>query len=329
MPDWLVLVPLVEWPIVVVATGAVLVAVLVLAIRGGGTSRWSWLARAGVVVLLGLAALGPHIGSDRVTYLRRPDFQVVIAIDRTSSMAVRDVAGASRMQRATQDLSDITELVDAPVALVTWGLQARVVSPFTTDSRFLTRTLSFVEAERPVKGVGSSIDRPLDTLARLLEQARLEHPQRQTFVVIVGDGENTVPEPQRSYARMGDDVAGGLVVGYGTEAGGPVPIDPTDPGTQPAYVPDPRGPGPAISRRGEDNLRTVAAELGVDYVGWEDLPTAEQAAAALLPEPREVGTSAPSDVTWAVGLALLALLASELRLTAAALREALRLGRAS
>jgi len=328
-PDWLVLRPLASWPLIVVPIAVALVAVLALAVLRRGTSRWIWLARAGVVILLGLSALGPHVGSERVTYLRPPDFQVILAVDRTASMAVRDVGGSSRLERAARDLTGLQQLLDAPVALVTWGLQARVVAPFTTDSRFLSRSLSFVETERPVKGVGSSIDRPRDTLARLLEQARLEHPGRETVVVIVGDGENTVAEPQRSYARLADDVAGGLVVGYGTEAGGPIPLDPADPDDARSFVPDPSSGGPAISRRGADNLRRVASELGVEYLGWEDLPSLAEVSAGLTPEPRAEGTSSPSDVTWAVGLALLVLLAAELRTAASAIREATRLGRAS
>ena len=317
-PGWLSWEPMVPRLLVVVVAGLALALIVFAAVRRRGGRR-PWLLRAGMVVGAALAVLGPHAGHGSPTYQQRPETQVIVALDATASMAVGDQSGSSRWQQAVADLTALAEVHDASFALVTWGSDARLAVPSTTDSGALGRTVGAMETEQPVEGVGSRLDRPLAVLTRVISQATAQHPERATFLLLLSDGENTASGAQRTFAPLAPRLSGGLVLGYGSEAGGVVPLEP---GAASGVVPDPSTGQPAVSRREPENLEEVAAQLGVRYRGREDVGTVAEVAAALEPAPRAVvGARSPRDVTWFLGLVLLALAAVELRATSRSLRE--------
>jgi Ca-activated chloride channel family protein len=273
-----------------------------------------------MVVLVGLVLLGPHVGQEATTYRHQPDARVVVALDRTASMAVRDAGSGSRWEQAVDDLRRLVAAEpDTTFALVTWAEDARVAVPFTTDSGSLAELAGAAGTARPVDGVGSSVDRPLPTIERVVRRSVAQHPDRETFLLLLSDGENTTGGAQRSFAGLASSLGGGLVVGYGTEDGGPVPLDP---GEDSGFVPAPDGAGPAVSRRGSAALQQVADELDVEYRAREEVASTAELADALRPSPRlAVGGVAARDVSWLLGLALLALVAAELRTSSAGVRE--------
>lgn len=316
--------PLVDGRVVVVALVVALLVVGVQALRRQ-RGRAHWLLRAGLLGLVALAALGPQVGTEAISYRVRPQAQVVVALDRTASMSARDgtTTGRSRLELARADLAALAALVPAPIALVTWATRARIVEPFTTDDIALGRAVNLVDTERPAASVGSRVDRPLATVQRLVSQATAEHPDRPTYLVLLSDGEDTAPGQPDSYAVLKGELAGGVVVGYGSDAGAPVPLTPGDP--QPV-VPDPRTGRPALSRRDPANLRRVARQLGGAYTGREDVASWRQVVPLLTPSEEDVvGPARPRDLTWVIGLALLLLLLPEVRGASRSLREVLAL----
>lgn len=316
---WFALEPVVPWPLVAAACLVGLGAVAVAAVRRPA-ERAAWLARGGMVALVGLTLLGPHVGHEAASYRYQPAPQVVVALDRTASMAVRDAGPGSRWDRAVDDLRRLVAAEpEASFALVTWAGDARVAVPFTTDSVSLADIAASAGTARPVEGVGSSVDRPLATIERVVRRSVAEHPDRETFLLLLSDGEDTTGGPQASFARLAPQLGGGLVVGYGTDVGGPVPLDPAEPS---GFVPAPDGTGPAVSRRGSAALQRVADELGVEYRGREEIGSVADLAATLRTAPRvAAGPAAARDVTWLLGLALLVLVGVELRAGSAGVRE--------
>ena len=92
------------------------------------------------------------------------------------------------------------------------------------------------------------------------------------LVFLMADGENTneaAAEPTASFAPLADLVDGGAVLGYGTPQGGTMRTydgtSNTGPGTDAPYIIDPATGEPAVSMIDEGELRTVAADLGVEY----------------------------------------------------------------
>lgn len=312
--------PVVPWPLVAAVVAVGLPLLLLAAVRRHRGARGLWLVRSGALLAAAALALGPHLGTAPTTYLDRPDVQVVVALDRTSSMAVRDdPSEPSRLDRAARDVLHVARAGDGHVAVVTWGQRARVRLPFTTDRRALARSLRVVRTELPVAGVGSSVTRPRDVLRRVLRDAVSEHPDRATYLLLVTDGEDTDPGDRGSYRSVGRLLAGGLVVGYGSPTGGPVPLDPERPDG--AVATDPETGGPAISRLDEQNLRRVAGQLDVGYLAGDDPGAVEAIIEALEPPPVEVAASHPESVAWLVALLLLGLLLPDLRRTCLGARE--------
>lgn len=305
---------------------AALLAALVVARDRDGRVRG--LVLAGMVVLVALAALGPALGDTSVAARRPAEVQVLVVLDRTVSMSALDGReDGSRLETAVADLTTLPdELPTARLGLVTFGSSARLVMPFTTDHEAFRRALSLVGREKPTEGRGSRIDRPLETVRTVLGRSRAQHPDRDTVVVLVSDGENTAPGRQSSFGPLAPLVAGGLVVGHGTAAGAPMPIVE---GSTARFLPDLVRGGTARSVRDEANLRRIADELGVAYVDANDAAAVDRAFGRLAPPPRAVPAEARTSqqVTWLVGLVLAGLAAVLLRSSWQGFFEALRLGR--
>ena len=299
-------------PWLILALAVPLVVLVLLRHRRRG------LVRAGIVALLALAAAGPQLGAEAVVYRERPDAQVLVALDRTASMGVTDQHGRARLAAAVDDLRAILADSQAPVAVVTWGDGPRQALPFTTDTPQVLRTLDAVTPQPPVSGIGSRIDVPLPTLRAVARRSG----SRELYVVLLSDGENTEPGTPHSYAPLGRLTAGGVVVGYGSRAGGPIPLGEGRPG----FVPALDGRGDAVSRRDDADLRRVAQQLGVPYRVRSEVSSPAQLAALLVPPYRDVpGPTVRHDVTWAVGLLLLLLVVWELRTATRTTAEALRI----
>ncbi|WP_296605224.1 VWA domain-containing protein [Nocardioides sp.] len=308
------------------AVSAVTAAGLVLLARCGARGlggRTIWVARAGVLVAAALLVLGPHVGARTATYVEQLDRQVILAVDRTASMSAVDQTSRSRLDVAVRDIRDIVGQADGTFALVTWGRRPQLTVPFTDDTDAVARRAGLIEAEAPAAGVGSSTNRPLSTLARLVELAGQEHPERATYLIVMSDGEDTATGPRRSYAPLADGLAGGLVIGYGSGAGAVVPLEPTNSGQAGAddVVTDPRTGRAVLSRRDEENLRRVASELGVTYRPREAAGLDAAVMTALEPETKIRQTTISQSISWLIALLLLGCLLPDLRRLALSARE--------
>jgi Ca-activated chloride channel family protein len=110
---------------------------------------------------------------------------------------------------------------------------------------------------------GTRLDEPLPTMRSVLP--RSGPSQGYDVVFFLSDGERTgQPEP-RSFEPIGDVVAGGAVLGYGTTEGARMRVyighdeDPEE------YIVDDGTGAEAVSRIDEANLVRIADELGVGY----------------------------------------------------------------
>ncbi len=307
--------PLLE-PALVVTGVLVLLALVVLGATRRASDRLAWWRRGAIVLLLGAIALRPGIGS--VPRPTQPaSAEVLLVVDRTTSMSARDWHGAQpRLAGVREDVSELAEaLPGARFTVLTFGLRVRTLLPSTSDTTLVSSVLDALRTEEPFQGRGTRVDRPLDALTEVLEEKRDEHPDRPRYVVMMTDGENTAPGRARSYAPVAPLVDEGIVAGYGTKEGGPMPL----PGESPtAWVVDPRTGEPAVSRLHEPTLRTIAEELGLPYLhrrapgglaevtdSWERGETPQDESGAELP--------AELELVWLLAVPLLLLALVELR----------------
>ncbi len=269
MSDWVSWRPLLPPALVLVLLLATAGLLLAAAWRGTRTERSRWLLRAGMAVLVALVLLRPGVGQAPVA-ATVTDLDVVVVVDRTVSMSARDWNGDQpRLEGVRQDLSAVTAaLPGSRFALITWGRYARTELPPTTDLAAFGAAVAAVQREGVFDGEGSSPDRPLEELTALLERAEDQHPDRRRIVVFASDGEVTADGEPASYADLAPLVDDGLVLGYGTTAGGRMPMYDGAEAEQfgdGGWVYDQDTGADALSRVDEGNLRAIAAELGVGY----------------------------------------------------------------
>ncbi|HJQ04705.1 MAG TPA: vWA domain-containing protein [Nocardioides sp.] len=271
--------------------------------------------RIGIVVALVLVLIHPGVGHAKVP-TQVADLQVLVVVDRTRSMAAEDYDGhRHRIDGVRQDLKALAAaLPGARFALLTFGFDARLELPFTDDANAFDAGVDTLTLEQPTAGIGSSIDRPKEAMIQVLQAAREQYPDRRQVVVFVSDGENTSPTPVSSLAEVGKYVEGGVVLGYGTPAGGPMP-NADDLSNAEGLIADPVTGETAISHEDPATLRAVAQQLGVPFVqrdrpgGMADIAGSFRSSYVT----SDQGGTAAHDLTWVFGLVLLGLVLLELR----------------
>jgi len=281
-------------------------------VREPGTGRrMRWAARVVLVLACGALLLRPGIPGGAVETLAT-DVDVVLLVDTTASVVAEDWDGREpRLDGIREDVERIVAAYPgARFALITFDAEASVRVPLTTDTTALATSLTVLRPEPTAYSRGSSIGIAAKLLEQTLDAAASVSPDRARMVFYFGDGEQTASTEPESFAGSASEISGGAVLGYGTEAGGP--MRQTSAGAD--------GPGDYIEYEGEralsridaENLERVAQQLGVEYQ-----QRAADAALELPPAPTTATTADGStesirELTWIVALVIAALLALEL-----------------
>lgn len=264
------------WPLWVTALVFVpLLAFTIWRVIGSrGERRRDWARRAGMVAALAVIALTPAVPDSQSSEVSS-NAEVFFVVDRTGSMAAEDYNGSeTRLEGVRHDMVALTEAMPgARYTIIGFDSQATRQLPMTSDARAVRSWAQTVTQEITAYSAGSAVDRPLDALETALETAAERNPANVRLVFLLADGENTQGSASdgtsRSYAELAPLVDGGAVLGYGTPDGGRMRsydgTDHTGPGTDAPYIQDPATGDDAISRIDEAELRTVAADLGIDY----------------------------------------------------------------
>ena len=268
-----------------------------------------------IVVVMVLILVRPGWG-EATTTLQESNLDVLVVVDRTRSMDALDGPdGKPRLDLAIHDLTTLAhDLPGARFAAITFG--GRVVRqqlPFTTDTSAFDAWAETIKPEGPFDGAGSRIDSPIDEMHSALSDDLDQYPDHRRLVVFVSDGENTASGTQESFSPLKEYVDGGVVLGYGTAAGGRMRIDDDHPAD--GFMTDDDG-GIAVSRADFDNLRTVAGQLGIEarQRGEQDDGAIAALASSFKSTPATSGGSTrhKREITWVFGIVLVPLLLWEL-----------------
>lgn len=312
------LAPLVPLGIVVVLAVAAAVWVAVTWATSRSTGR---LVRQLGMIVLGVAlVLRPGDDVEHRRQARLLDVDVVFAVDVTTSMSAEDYDGDRPRFVGVQ--ADVDALVDdlagARFSMVTFGADAIVDLPFTTDARAVSTVAGTLRAEPYRLATGSSIERPVELLTSVLDSAADADADRVRVLVVMTDGEEIGDVDESglgSYGDLADLVDAAVVLGYGTEAGGPMRETEVDIAFEDgSYIHESSTGQIALSRIDEDNLRAIADDLGAEY-RHRDRPGG--LSGLIEPGTVEVGTgeamvAARSDIVWLPGIGLGLLLLWEL-----------------
>jgi Ca-activated chloride channel homolog len=310
---------LIVMAVLVLTTGAVVAMASARSLR----TRLSWLLRIVMVLSLAVVVAQPSTGAPVPLTEEVTNADVLVVVDRTGSMAAEDWNGSQPRFDGVRD--DLATLVDALPgvrwSVLAWDSEPVRTLPFTTDAEALTSWAGGLRQEITDYSSGSTITRPAEQVAHILSQDKERHPEKRRILVIISDGETTSDDPGGSYAEVASLVDAGIVLGYGTDAGGQmhaydgsVDMDPNAP-----WITDPSG-SPAVSTIDEAALRAVAGQLGLPYLHRTDPdPSALDAwAKALEISPETVlakETTAWLAVTWPAAALLVLAGAGEVALT--------------
>ena len=311
------------WWVTLLVFAPMLAFTITQAVRARRHRRTAWWRRTGVVLALVVIALTPAVPSTQSTEVTS-NAELYFVVDRTGSMVAEDYNGSEpRLEGVRHDLVALTEAMPGSrYTILSFDSQATQQLPMTTDARAVRSWAQTVNQEITSYSAGSAVDRPLEALAMSLETNAERNPENVRLVFFFSDGENTneaAAEPTESYAPLAELVDGGAVLGYGTPQGGSMrSYDGTDnsgPGTDAPYITDPATGQPAVSAIDEGELRTVAADLGLEYENRTSPDSVEHLVADIdisqISDDGRRDVRHYSDVYWPAAVVLAGLLAWE------------------
>ena len=326
-----------SWPLVI-AVALVMAALLWWSARWAFSSladpgaRASWWRRACLALVMVLILAGPAAAVTESTQVS--NVEIYLVVDRTGSMAAEDWAGgpdAGGGTRLDGVKSDLTAIRDAwPQArfcILALDSSAARELPLTSDLAAVTSWIGSLQQEITQRSQGSSLDRMLPLLVKVLTRAKEKNPEDARLVYILSDGEATddgqgaaeSSAAGATWAEAGELTDGGAVLGYGTTSGGMMrSFDGSSTPGSGKYILDPDTGKPAVSVPDTRALASIAEALGVPYFqrtgGSDDAPASDftsQDVNAVLTDGREKKNRIRY-LTWPLGVAASALAIWEL-----------------
>ncbi len=326
-----------SWPLVI-AVALVMAALLWWSARWAFSSladpgaRASWWRRACLALVVVLILAGPAAAVTESSPVS--NVEIYLVVDRTGSMAAEDWAGgpdAGGGTRLDGVKSDLTAIRDAwPQArfcILALDSSAARELPLTSDLAAVTSWIGSLQQEITQRSQGSSLDRMLPLLVKVLTRAKEKNPEDARLVYILSDGEATddgqgaaeSSAAGATWAKAGQLTDGGAVLGYGTTSGGMMrSFDGSSTPGSGKYILDPGSGKPAVSVPDTQALASAAKALGVPYFqrtgGSDDAPASDftsQDVNAVLTDGREKKNRIRY-LTWPLGVAASALAIWEL-----------------
>jgi hypothetical protein len=230
----------------------------------GDLPFWLFVTASAACLILALAR--PH---GPAAVMRQGGIDLVILLDASSSMRVKDVAG-DRWQRSTRFLRTLADAMAWKNDRISLTVFARIAAPqvrLTTDPNTFFFFLDNLESEPPFRLEEEStwdtnIEKGIDWGIRMVEKDEELHGRSsnaQLFVAIT-DGEFWSGEVAESLKRAIDRRIPVFVIGVGTLGGGRMPTFPDPEGDDEV---DPETP--LVSRLDRGSLQKIALAGGGQY----------------------------------------------------------------
>ena len=228
--------------------------------RSAGRRRTRIVLAVLALTVATLAAAGPYVDV-REREVKHLGVDLVIAVDISQSMAVRDVAGSDRLRLARDAVETLgTRLVGSRIALALFANEGVVRYPATTDPGLLARVL-----DNSARGfrlpAGSSLHAGLAVALTGFPEA-VRDSAASKAVVVISDGEYSATDVP-DLAPYKEQNIRIFALGVGTLAGGQIPTYDGE-GRPTGALRGPDGQ-PVISRLNESTLRAATEATGGKY----------------------------------------------------------------
>lgn len=226
-----------------------------------------------IVVLLFVINLRPMIMTDDVKVVKQKlNCYCIFVIDDTLSMMAEDYDGDNpRMDGAKADVCYITERLNgAKFCVIDFNNDVNLIAPFTDDAYFIRSSINSIYPLADYHATGTNLNVSKKLLGQMIQDA-VRMDNGPVVVFFISDGENTDRHTLDSFADISEDIAGGAVMGYGTDKGGQMHYY-DELYEEVVLVEDKRDYPykPAVSCIDEDNLEQLADDLGVEYIHMDN-----------------------------------------------------------
>ena len=230
-----------------------------------------------IIILLFLVNIRPvKLNSKQDSF--RTNLDILFVVDTTMSMGAIDVLN-TRMEQVIKDINMImNKFSGSNFALITFGNTASIISPFTFDNKAIVTAVNNLKPGQLMYASGTSIDKPVELMKTLLETS-FQRDNNQTIVFFITDGEFNKSDDISGYKNLAQYINNGMVIGYGTTAGGKIiantegysykTISVNDEG----YLLDiDKYPYElVISKLDENNLSNLASNMNIEYINYSNV----------------------------------------------------------
>ncbi len=243
-----------------------IICVIFLVLRRKGT--FNYIRQVIIVVLIFVINLRIMVPGGKVITVA-PDIDILFVCDNTISMLAEDYNGNERrIDAVKKDCKYIMEqFPGASFSVVTFGRSVEFKVPYTVDTFIVEQTIENLNGESAKYAKGSSLNMVLSQLEYFLDRGR----DTYQLVFFISDGEITANrETLKTYDNLKGYADDGAVLGYGTSEGGYMQtVDASGDNSEPEYLyylDDNFDKVKALSKIDEENLKSIADDLGVDYL---------------------------------------------------------------
>ena len=194
--------------------------------------------------------------------IRTTNLDVCFAVDTTISMWAKDYDGEQpRMAGVKEDIAEIMEaLPGSSFSLIRFDNGAQTLAPYISNTAALEDCVGQIGIPAYSTAEGSSLNTAHDAVGAMLRASEQKSGTRKSILFLMSDGEITDGSELIRFSDLESGVDDGAVLGYGTAAGGRMNY----PGK--GYLQDTGTGAEARSAIDESNLKTVAGDLGINYV---------------------------------------------------------------
>ena len=251
----------------VILTGICLIFML---IKSGRAYLKAWRMRKKVIAGLTAAAVTActvlifvrPMRLDADAEIRTNNLDVCFVVDTTISMWAEDYDGqAKRFDGVREDIAAIMDaLPGSSFSLIRFDNGSEILTPYTQNINALTECLDAMSMPTYATAEGSSLNTAYSALESMIRASEERPGTRKTIVFLFSDGEITDGSELMSFRDLADGVDDGCILGFGTGRGGRMNY----PGR--GYIQNPSTGKDARSVIDEDNLESVAKDLGLNYI---------------------------------------------------------------
>ncbi len=264
--------PIVPLPIVVVILAAC-VGLLIACIFFKKWRRKKNFIRVSIGIMMGLILLRPML-TGGINVKQANNLNLFFVVDSTASMSAKDIGGGHK-KRYEQVREDIKELAKnfggSRYSIIVEDNSIFTAMPVSSNADMLESSIYGIKSRNYMYSAGTNLDELIEYANERIAKYNRSNPERTSILFFFSDGEDTNDRPLSSIVSIKSAASGGAVFGYGTTKGATMDentmtnsaIEGEEPQKEEECISNFKGC--VISKINEDNLKSIADTLKVDY----------------------------------------------------------------